>query len=74
MKNSKLPYILFAIGLFLIMGGSFSMYINGLKEDHANVEANGKKVLKNYEKFNKDVIDFENARESLYSSVLESSS
>ena len=74
MKNSKLPYILFAVGLFLIMGGSFSMYINGLKEDHANVEANGKKVLKNYEKFNKDVIDFENARESLYSSVLESSS
>ena len=51
MKNSKLPYILFAVGLFLIMGGSFSMYINGLKEDHANVEANGKKVLKNYEKF-----------------------
>jgi len=74
MKKSKLPYILFALGLFLIMGGSFSMYINGLKKDHANVVEKGKKVLKNYEKFNEDVISFENARESLYSSVLESAS
>ena len=46
MKNSKLPYILFAIGLFLIMGGSFSIYINGLKKDHANVEQMVKKYLK----------------------------
>lgn len=70
LKNTKLPYLLLGVGLFMIFGGGGSLFIGSLKKDHEQVNKRQVDVKEVYEGFSQSVQSFETERDNIYGSVL----
>ena len=71
MLSRKLAYFLFTLGLILIIAGSFSSFLNGLKSDREMVMRRMDDVSGAYEAFNTNVSFFGDYREDFHDSILE---
>lgn len=67
----KLSYILMTISAVMIMSGSVSSFLIGLKNDKAKTYKRMEDVTNYFETFSSNTTAFENERDNLYNNVLE---
>lgn len=70
-NNKKAIYILFGIGILMLFSGCFSNFINGLRNDHEQVNQRMKIVDTDYTELTNNINTFTEARDNLYSKYLE---
>lgn len=70
MSSKKIAYILMSISFFLIVSGSVSQFLIGLRLDHSLTNQRMLIVSDQFEEFSTNISIFEEEREKLYEEVL----
>lgn len=71
MNIRKLAFVVLTLGLVLIVSGSFSLFLQGLREDKQQILNRIDDVGDEFEVFSANTSIFEEYRESLYEEILE---
>ena len=70
MDSKKIAYILMTFSFVLIVSGSVSLFLIGLKNDRNETYKRMDDVSNSYEVFSTNVSVFENVRDELYNNIL----
>ncbi len=70
MKGKVVSYVLFAIGLVMIIAGGVSSFLIGLRTDQSLMNKRMNVVTDQFEDFSTNTSIFENERDSIYTEVL----